>query len=1345
MLELKQESHNSAMFDTLAWMGLLSTEEKRIRLARDQDVDFFESLDLTNDDIERVGYFYPHVAMPPSYKDLTELWIQDHYLNPKRLQWIETVNYLYAVLDGKYDDLIPVQCWYNPSIIYRYSNVVDDDANYIHSPIFDVTELRFSKIKYIEHAAYYISEDKVRVPTVEWLDDTHIQFKAPYRHDIDFFLCTNLINVVEIKAGKGVLVDNAYSNQCYHHIIIDHDPTYKIDSRFYPCITTDKDCVARVIGDSYHTILFPEVSRLINYEEFLDVEDPYNTDNEYLSNLEPVDDVITADDTEEEIVDKFSRIAAYCYRMWENYPIDTNEINDFVICDNASFTNKYFIKTKFHTPTTRDDVIFCKAPYEPYRDLLFYDGQVFSDYTIEPVSVTSDGNWIKDRIKGEPLYIIPATYEADRFTLIKFNTAEDTQIMNVGDYFDVENMIQLHHKVNRFYRNLLILRQEILDTQDPDYVRVRTQQPDTKDEYLWFELLVNAVPEEFSKNPIDMIHLYGLNGEHVPDTVREGAYRIDLDPEGGPAVYNDFLMTYFKLDKSKKHYLALQYGNGIDDPRVKTFEEIKVGKLKHANRELNALVIEDHTKPGTYTEKVYEEGYHEQPPADGHEWGDLYFKKHDLPEPPDDQQNIQIDKIEYGPSTPTEDVDKTLWIEHEGTVPGIDPNLPEHDEWDADTKTIKATNDSEAVQEPEVSDYTLESNTQSFEEDEDLNLDELLGGVNLDTASTTDTTSFLGDVLDGITDAITNNKTVDTIINPQIGEFAMDEIHYSDEKTGAPVITMDDVRALSKEKKVEIIGKLITDDDVPNDPDIGDYWISYLSNADSEQLNTIVYKVLLAAKIYDINHVKNGDIAIIGENLPREDRRIAYGEFLNWVYPDQLAIEPMQKTKDGTVLFGYNTIVKHNVRYIMSYHEPADPAKYDVWFDIPAAVIGDVIKDLISCHILEFGTYLPDKAHFDDSGYDAYGTFGFDYHGHEKEQDKVSTELFNEVLDDKLHPIYYGDEVKGQNLQTNDIWYEFLDTIDNRVAFADEDTMVIRMDERLLMLQFVQEDVTCFAFDDVFINFRGTLGVKYYSILADLINSHEISLKDTNIFYKRLITQDDHFDPGLRRLYTDRAHVISTIKVEPEDYAIMYSTNVGRFRIDYSNDKTVTNKERGWLYRMTIDLRKRDFSYIPGRMVLFVNGKYIPRDEFVEERAGMLHLTNFHEIIATVDILYSKTDQHLIDLKTTVTRYWSEIDINYPPIERPSTWPQMDKIKVYDATKRGYYDVLLNEYIFNGRLLRNIHYLQDHPEEAEEYVKDLKRKFHAISDIDLSDMSDEDAKIVISANAYEGQKYTIQE
>ena len=119
MLELKQESHNSAMFDTLAWMGLLSTEEKRIRLARDQDVDFFESLDLTNDDIERVGYFYPHVAMSPSYKDLTELWIQDHYLNPKRLQWIETVNYLYAVLDGNYDELIPVPCWHNPSIIYR--------------------------------------------------------------------------------------------------------------------------------------------------------------------------------------------------------------------------------------------------------------------------------------------------------------------------------------------------------------------------------------------------------------------------------------------------------------------------------------------------------------------------------------------------------------------------------------------------------------------------------------------------------------------------------------------------------------------------------------------------------------------------------------------------------------------------------------------------------------------------------------------------------------------------------------------------------------------------------------------------------------------------------------------------------------------------------------------------------------------------------------------------------------------------------------------------------------------------------------------------------------------------
>ena len=91
------EVRKSELFETLAWMGLLSTEEYRIREVRNAPFDRFIDLDLANDDIERVGYLYPHVSMKKEFKGITELWFEDTYLNPKELTWIETNHSLCAV------------------------------------------------------------------------------------------------------------------------------------------------------------------------------------------------------------------------------------------------------------------------------------------------------------------------------------------------------------------------------------------------------------------------------------------------------------------------------------------------------------------------------------------------------------------------------------------------------------------------------------------------------------------------------------------------------------------------------------------------------------------------------------------------------------------------------------------------------------------------------------------------------------------------------------------------------------------------------------------------------------------------------------------------------------------------------------------------------------------------------------------------------------------------------------------------------------------------------------------------------------------------------------------------
>ena len=177
---IAKEDRRSEMFNLLAWMGLLSTEERRIRKFREADDSLYEHLDLTYDDIERVGYLYPHFAVKPSYKGLTEIWIGDHYVNPDSVQWIETVNLLYGVLDDHYDEyLLDVRCFYNPSIVYRYHNI-GEDQEYLHVVTIDTEDVRYASIENIEHAVYYISQDQFHIPEVEWVDSTHIRFSAKY-------------------------------------------------------------------------------------------------------------------------------------------------------------------------------------------------------------------------------------------------------------------------------------------------------------------------------------------------------------------------------------------------------------------------------------------------------------------------------------------------------------------------------------------------------------------------------------------------------------------------------------------------------------------------------------------------------------------------------------------------------------------------------------------------------------------------------------------------------------------------------------------------------------------------------------------------------------------------------------------------------------------------------------------------------------------------------------------------------------------------------------------------------------------------------------------------------------
>lgn len=1302
---IRHEQRNSELYETLAWMGLLSTEECRIRNIREHDTSMYIDLDLTHEDIERIGYLNPHVIMDPRYKGKTELWYNDTYLHPDRIMWIETVSGLYAVLDQQYDESVHVKCHYNPNILYRYSMIIDHNDLLTHTVTIDLSDLKYAEIDHIEHCAYYISENKICIPEVIRVDDNTLMFKAPYHHDIDFFICSNIANVVQMNAGQGAYIDQLYSNRTYHKIVVDHDITYPIDARFYPCIMVDKDCVVRVYTDSYSSILYPEVSRLMAYDEFLTIDDPYNTSNEYLATLPIVDDVIRSIDTDDEVTDKFSRIAAYCYRVWENFPYNSSEASNFVICDNNRLGYSTFTVHDVYLYDQQIQKICSNVPYEPYRDIIFYNGMVFSDYVVKKIRITNDNKFTESE-SGTPIYLIDSSYDPNKFTLIKFNTDQDTVIDNIGEYINTENIARLHFKLNRLYRNLMVIRQQFLDSQGDDYVRLATVQPTAKDQYLWFELLINAIPEQFETRPIETIDLYGLDPNNIPDNVREGAYRMDLDPEDGPDSYTGLFMTYYNLSKNKKDFLALQYGDGMNDPRIGTFDHVGVGNPAEA-RVLNAMAIEDHTIPEYIEEKQYESGYHDTPVTSlkDHTPGDLYFKNHDLPEIPDGM-NIDISEISMGPQMPECSEDK-LWLDTDGEkMVGVIPaNF-----LDSVTDMMHIVNDTDEIENPDMMEYAIDSNDDTFSDDEtgEFSIDDLIGDS------------------DGSAE--------------EIGQMSLEPIQFVSEETGE-TITMDEIAQLSREQKLDVVRRLITDDDVPEDAESGDIWISYLSNAPEGVLNTVVYKVLLTAHVYDISKINNGDIAIEGDTLPETEESLAYGDHPEWVRQNQMLIQPHPIDESGNVQPYWDAVREHNVKYIMSYYEPDDPEVNDVWIDIPASVLGDIIKDVISSTIMEIGAIMPD-GFYDPSGYDTYATMAFDYHPHDKGTDGLG-ELFRERIDNSLHPVHYGELIDESTLNEDDIWYEFLDEVSSKVVYSDRSTMIVRIDERLYLLQFAHDNITAYAFDDIYMNFHGVLGIRYLSILADLINSGEIKLDDINIFYRRLITHEDEFDPQLKRLYTGTSHVISTIKIDPSDYSILYSSNIGRFRMDYS-DPTTTNRERGHAYRMCIDYSARDFAFLHKRMLLFVNGKYIPTDKYTEDQIGMIRLLDFHEIIASVDILYNKKDLNLIQMKRCTQQFWP-IDDSCVSIQRPSNYAVMEPIKIHNYTKKGYYDILINEFIFNGKLPRILNYLEEHPEEAEAFKNDLVSKFHAISDIDLCGFHDHTARIIISGESNGDAPYIVQE
>ena len=1342
---------NSRLYETVSELGLLYTPQAAIDTIR-KKYRIFEKVHLSNTDVKRISYNGPHFITKESEIPYIELWVDDEYINPNDIEWIKVnSNRVYGILPKEYKDLTNVKSnsYFNHNIIHRYTATPRDDTDKTYHFDFDTADIHYNKIENPEMSCYYISENQIRIPEYEWLSDTKIRVHAPYKNDIDFFMCSNLVSITKATANIGVYVDYPSSKQCYYSFVIDNDDLYPINVAFYPCVLVNKDCIIRLYSDKRCDVNFPYTCRLTLYPEFMDIEDPYNCDDLYLNQYIPSSEHIERTDTDDEILLKFATIVAGSYRMWENYPHSSLEESDFIICDNTDLADPTFVKFEYHDPNGNYTGIRSVVPYEESRDILFYNGKVLCDYTPLNIYHMTDGSYEVNDSLGSPVYVIPDEYDPDKLTLVKFNAAEDTHLINSNNYFNKDNFLQLHYKVNRFYRNLLTLKREVLDVDDDEQVRVSTSEPKTIDEHLWFELLVNVQPEMFQTNVIDKID---VTKDEIPDPIRNGAYRIDTETLTGNKSYYNALLTYLELGKRQRDKLIFQYGDGIKDPTTMRFHSIDVGDINKAEHEINRMVINDPTIDPVKTKTEIEYGPMDDPGTLNHIASDLYVKIGDYEAPKSD--NIDISNIEYGDYEAKRD-ESTLWIDPDDIQSDSSKGgLPYKNEWDGVVDRITSVNDPSDVDDAKSGDmiydaidddYTGDKDADSaitseetlneiqlkfedtgtfikeeleFEgegesnsdenvkmdeadEDDDLDLDALLNGI--DTDDVTNPVKETGDdVFTGLSKALSEGITVDKVKNPTTGMFAFDGITFND-----PIIEGLDLDKLSISEKMDLIRQVIIDDDRPENAKQGQLWLEYISRADEKVINTIVQKIYLMKNIYEKADAIRGELRIEGDGMPDlEARRVVYGDDEVSVRPDQIMISHLPDNGDGIPDYVTN-LRKTTLDYILSKYEPEDPEFGLLWLNIPAVPLIDFIADIIASIMLECGVEPPVDLCFDDE----HTTIAFDYGAHGTD---IETELFQEVVDDTLHPMYFDEHPDIRDIEHDDIWIEFLDDIREAVCYSDETTMVLRVNNHLYGVQFDNDNVTTFLFDDIVLNFKHSLGVKYLSILADLVNANVIKLEDVNIFYKRLITDRDSFDPMLRRLYTGTSHVVSMAKVADPEYIMTYSSNIGRFKMDY---RFVSDDCKEAAYRMVIDYTDfPEFAFLHRRMLLFVNGKFIPADQYHEEYANKIQLLDFHEIIATVDVLYSKKDEHLMKMKRLANTYWTTPDSS-KYIDHVDEYGVMEPIDHHEYTYQGFYDVFIREYIENNRLINILNYLNRHPDEYEAFKKDFIEKFYDITDV----------------------------
>lgn len=563
---MEYEIHeNNRLYDIISELCLMSTEQQAITHMRNQFKPF-ETRDIRDWEINRILYLYKHFTVPSFMAGKIEVWLGKEHIH--NLQLVENSNFpgiTHCILDRD-TDLTECSVRYNDKILHHYQ--AEGDGTYILELL--LTDPKVENMRDPVNNVYYISNNEFHKPTVTQTDTT-IRYECPYTGYIDFYMERDLVWCGFVTADAAVFIDDPMSKYTYGSFIINHDSDAEIDTRFYPSILPKVDGFLRVYDDLYLECPNPHATRLVNYfENIPDYNDLYHSDLLERIPTEPITDVITSDMTEDQIIDAFSRISAYCYRFWEAPPVH-NENPVFTVLNNADEVAPDAFKSCVYHPTTdtSENAFVSAFPFEEYADVILYEGKIIYDYFTEDIAFRNGEAWV-DHLYGVKRYVITGDYDVNKLTVIKVHTYENITVSNLEPWLDKKNLLHLHRKVNRFFHNFIALTSKDADIFEPeDQVWVGSDTPPTLDDHLWFELMGyidNFILADTGKDIFPLV----VSGEEPKMETYPSAWRqdvihwigegTDISPE---EVYNRILYVENELNEDyQKNLVMTPYKDG---------------------------------------------------------------------------------------------------------------------------------------------------------------------------------------------------------------------------------------------------------------------------------------------------------------------------------------------------------------------------------------------------------------------------------------------------------------------------------------------------------------------------------------------------------------------------------------------------------------------------------------------------------------------------------------------------------------------------------------------------------------------------------------------------------------